>query len=421
MKYCKITLFAIIVIGSICLFHTTLHAENKGEVKVLGDPVYQESRYPHWAIIKDILFLFWENRAWRKPQSTDFLPATLCFAQLSRNNMPLKLPLEQVGGKITLQNPSQSYVPYSVTEYLDGKTLLAYQSDLRGSLHTVGWTLTASVLDINQISTTQKTFTFPKRSLLPFKDESIRQYMEGEHLTNRQQVIDRIGTASEEELGNDYSDPSIATDGTKHRLFAIGVDRNDRNKTDNNLNLLWKRTSRDGGISWTPYEHTNISGYQPGVIYFNNQWYVTATKRDIGSITGDVAVGYWPEEIPNRAAWPYTGSIVLYIYDAEGKRTKDSPVTVVKDKYAIQGRLAVRDDGLFVFAYVRTDSIGATSLWMTTSKDSIRWSPPRLCVKSVKLLRDVDAVFYKGDLWLTYVNVDENGRQQVMILKPNVE
>jgi len=426
---------------------TALRAVDLTGARVLHDMIYQAARYPHWYAADDQLVLFWQTPSpGAKPEQTGKVfavlptgetvdtgktmtsrepglqPSVLHYALLANQMTESILPLRRIDGMLPLAEPSNVSAHYAVVGLAEGQLLFCYDSDLQHRLRNFHNALSIhrGRLAAGNIEILEDA-VLPKPARWPYV-EPIQEIMARDHLTY-EQVIAKSGIPNPTEMNDDYSFPALAYDAGAGVIFGVGSSSVNEHASKNSI---WRIISKDQGKTWSPQQLLSIKGHYPDIAFANGSWYVVVTEEsDIrlpDELRFSVPRGYWPDEIGETGAWPYTGNIVLYRVDGNGKVIDGSKVTVVEDVYNIQASLAQRHDGLFVITYAKTNPKAvSTSLWMTTSKDAIHWQEPVELITSTKIMRDVDTVFFQGKLWITYIERDQIRRDHVMVLQHMVE
>jgi hypothetical protein len=420
------TVCVLLLLMSIMLLFSVLpgNAIPTGEhILAFETRIADPPRYPQWLIDNGILYLFWQRKSkGQKDVQTVVLnkgdktaektvtyqppglkPITVEYAVIRKEGIEPAFPLKQASGKIELIEPINIFAPYSLVQDVNNNVLLGFESDLEALLHNQGTAISLnSYRYVNDKFDPLGTIYIPPKSRLPFTEEQIIAIKEKEGL-NDQQIVEKYGYAAAAEILSDYSKPSMtrAIDGI--RLSAVGLNRNiATDKGDN----IWFCTSADNGQTWTKqYLFHNLIGDNPGIVANHGKLFLTAIQRLPRYPVGlkRVVLGYWPDEFPERAAWPFTGPIILRSWQETTVPPEKSTI-VVNDPLCIQGSLAFRQDGVMALTYVRSnDTYGGTSLWLTTSKDGIKWETPQQLTDNKNIYRDVDTIFYQDDLWIAYI------------------
>jgi hypothetical protein len=388
---------------------------------VIADP----PRYPHWIIYDGKLYLFWQRKS-KGPkdiitftrnagentertvryQPPGFKPLTIEYAIIKQNVTESAFPLKEPLGKIELVDPVSFSAQYSLVPNENHYMLLGFESNIRAVLHNQGTAVSLNLYEsINDKINLLGTRYIPPRSRLPYSEEQIQLIKEKEGLTD-QQIVEKNGYAAASEIMSDYSKPSMTNAIGNTRISAVGLNRNiATDKGDN----IWFCTSADNGQTWTgQYIFENLCGDNPTIVADHNKLFMTAIQRLTRYPEGlkNIILGYWPDEFTEKAAWPFTGPLIMRSWQELTTPPEHSTI-IVDDPLCIEGSLAFRQDGVMALAYVRSNDIyDGTSIWLTTSKDGIKWDAPKLLTDNKSIYRDIDIIFYQNDLWIAYTKTE---------------
>ncbi|HOF88159.1 MAG TPA: hypothetical protein PLZ36_08670 [Armatimonadota bacterium] len=329
-------------------------------------------------------------------------PATLEYAVIATTELNRKLPLKSLG-TIELPDPAGLFPAYALIPLDNATYLLGHASGLShtnlNSFHSM--TFQALAPKDRVLTAAEQRWTLPRRVRFLWTREGVERYLKSHGLTEEQALALR-GAAAEEEFFKDYANPVLALHEKANVVLCVGtIDQGIHPDAGN----IWITSSADAGKTWAPQTPFGW-GFLPTLAVRDGEVFVVATDRVRQILIPDYMWGYWPDDWPKGAAWPVLGKLMLWRWQW-GQALPQEPVVVVHEPKAVQSTLAVRDDGLLVLIYAKTEYVGSTtSLWITTSRDGAHWETPRQLTDGKFLDRDASAVFYRDALWIAFARAE---------------
>lgn len=429
----SITLTVFALLGASLIF--VLAADGLPESQAVLPKDYTNIfRRPQFAIVSNDLMLFWQRPSpgargeqpikviypnGEERTETRVLPgnqpAKVEYAIIATAELQRKLPLKSPLGVMELPEPGRKSPTYSLVRLPDATAslLLGYESGLSHTLLNEFLSVTfQSLTRKDDTLSVSERWTLPKRVRFPWPREGVERYMKSHGLTE-EQVLAQRGTASLEEYSKDYANPTLALNEKDNVLLCVGtVDQGIHPDVGN----IWIVSSTDGGKTWAPQAPLGW-GLMPTLAVRDGEVFVVATDRVRGTLIPDYMWGYWPDEWTKGPAWPVLGKPMLWRW-RWGEVLPKEPVVAVNEPKAVQNTLVVRDDGLLVLVYAKTEYVGSTtSLWLTTSHDGIKWDTPRQLTDGKFLDRDASGIFYRGTLWIAFARTEGKLPSSIYLMK----